>query len=324
MLSLERDGDFERARRVAEEILRLDPNAVRYHQKRVEYAFRSGDRSRLVDAYLELADCLFRAGDLEKARSVYTRVLDLSPADERAREALSAFTKPDDVARGTPASGMTPAHGLSGLTPPALLRALTFDLRTPGSTPPIPPRLTPLRGERSTNDSFVNLADWLRDDTPNSVGSIPGESEDGNEQADFAEMLSMFKQGVAAHVEDTDHQSHYDLGIAYKEMGLLDEAIAEFQKALRGTEGRVRTYEALGQCFVEKRQYQIGVTILSRALSDQSHTDDVLVGVLYFFAQALEALGKPRDAVAYYERVALSTQFRDAVERAAAIRRSSA
>ena len=140
--------------------------------------------------------------------------------------------------------------------------------------------------------------------------------EEPQEQQDFAEMLAKFKQGVTSNVDDTDHESHYDLGVAYKEMGLLDEAISEFQKALRGTEQRVRTYEALGQCFVEKRQYQIAMTILQRALNDAGASDDTLVGVLYLLGYASESLQKWGDAVGYYERVfTVDIQFRDVGDR---------
>jgi tetratricopeptide (TPR) repeat protein len=103
-------------------------------------------------------------------------------------------------------------------------------------------------------------------------------------------------------------------------MGLLDEAIAEFQKALRGTEHRVRAYEALGQCFVEKEQYQIAVAILLRALGDKQSTDDMLVGVLYLLGYASEMMRRWVDAQRFYERVfAVDIDFRDVNERLAAV-----
>ena len=91
----------------------------------------------------------------------------------------------------------------------------------------------------------------------------------GDEDADFADMLRKFKQGVAENVDAEDYQSHYDLAIAYKEMGLLDEAIAEFQKALGSPTNRVPTYEALGQCFLEKGQPKLASSILGRALNER-------------------------------------------------------
>jgi tetratricopeptide (TPR) repeat protein len=135
-------------------------------------------------------------------------------------------------------------------------------------------------------------------------------------------MLRKFKQGVAQNIEDEDHQSHYDLGVAYKEMGLLEEAIAEFQKSLRSQENRVRSYEALGQCFLEKSQFQVAATILARAIGEPGLGDDQLVGVLYLLGYACEALQRWGDALGYYQRVfAVDIQFRDVGERIASLER---
>ena len=172
---------------------------------------------------------------------------------------------------------------------------------------------------------YVNLGDWLRDDEgPRSLRMVVEEEKPtGDEAADFADMLRKFKQGIAENVSEEDHESHYDLGVAYKEMGLVDEAIAEFQKALRGRD-RVRTYEALGQCFMEKEQFTVAATLLGRALTEPGATDDQLVGVLYLLGYASEALMRWEAAVGYYQRVfAVDIRFRDAAERLAAIERNS-
>lgn len=151
---------------------------------------------------------------------------------------------------------------------------------------------------------------------------VEEEKPSGDEAADFADMLRKFKQGIAENVSEEDHESHYDLGVAYKEMGLVDEAVAEFQKALRGHH-RVRTYEALGQCFIEKQQFQVAATILSRALTETNVSDDQLVGVLYLLGYASEALMRWEAAVGYYQRVfAVDIRFRDAAQRLAALERA--
>jgi len=172
------------------------------------------------------------------------------------------------------------------------------------------------------DDSFVNLGDWLRDDeNPKDTRMVVAEEEPtGNEEADFADMLKKFKAGVAENVEAEDYQSHYDLGVAYKEMGLVDEAISEFQKALRGPENRVRTYEAIGQCFIEKGNNQMAATILGRALSEKGMDDDQLVGVLYLLGRANEALGKGDEAMQYYQRVfVVDITFQDVADRLSAL-----
>jgi tetratricopeptide (TPR) repeat protein len=165
---------------------------------------------------------------------------------------------------------------------------------------------------------FVDLADWLREDSaPRSTRMIAKDDKRvGDEQADFTDMLEKFKAGVAANVDDEDFDSHYDLGVAYREMGLIDEAVAEFQKALRGATQRIRAYEALGQCFIDRAEYDVAITVLSRALREPGLEDDDLIAVLYLLGYAAEENNQPRDASAYYQRVfAIDIDFRDVGER---------
>jgi tetratricopeptide (TPR) repeat protein len=288
MLGYEQAGDLNSAASVADEIGRVAPESVRIHQKRVEYAFRINDKDRLCAAYLDLADSLRESGQDDKARTVYQRVLELRPDEFRAQAALESLAPPQ--AEPEPAQA-APQKSAAAPAP-------------------------------TGSDDFINLGDMLREDEgPKTTRFTVDEHQpSGDEEADFAEMLRKFKQGVAENVEEEDHQSHYDLGVAFKEMGLLDEAIAEFQKALRAPSNRLPTYEALGQCFVEKEQYAVASAILSRALAEAGYTDEQLVGVLYLLGRAAEGSGAREKAVEFYQRVFMvDIQFQDVAERLAAV-----
>jgi tetratricopeptide (TPR) repeat protein len=304
MAGFERVDDLDSASSLADEIARLTPEAVRIHQKRVEYAFRTNDKTRLVGAYLDLGQSLSDAGQPEKARAVYQRVLDLAPDDLRAQVALSA------LADATPAPPPPPARG--GPSPVATRPR------------PTPARAQAAQGPTLSAGDFVNLGELLRDpDEQRSTRIVVPEHEPtGDEEADFAEMLRRFKQGIAESVDAADYASHYDLGVAYKEMGLVDEAIAEFQKALRGPTNRLASYEALGQCFVEKGQYAAASALLGRAVAEPGVTDDKAIGVLYLLGRASEELRRDDEAHGYYQRVmVMDIEFRDVAERLAALER---
>ncbi|MGI8842343.1 MAG: tetratricopeptide repeat protein, partial [Gemmatimonadaceae bacterium] len=314
---LERMGAFGQAYALANEILHVEPDSVRFHQKRVEFAFRTGERSRLVDAYLELGDSLVRSGELPKARVVYQRVIGLAPDDARARVALDTIREPYD---------RPPTPPEMAAVPPALPPIQTEAPKRP-ATPRAAEAVRPSSWQTPATSEFVDLAAWMEeDDQPKSTRMVAEgivEPADGA-QADFAEMLEKFKEGVAANVDEGDFQSHYDLGIAYREMGLIDEAIAEFQKALRSTDDRVKTYEALGQCFIEKGHFPVAATLLTRALADGRRGDDTLIGVLYMLGNACEALGRHSEARSYYERVySVDIRFRDVNDRLAATAQSA-
>jgi tetratricopeptide (TPR) repeat protein len=283
---------------VAEEIVRLDPKSIRSHKKRVEFAFRANDRAKLAEAYLELADALVGDGQAQQARTVYLRVLDITPDDIRAQAAIESIPL-----EAEPAPPPPPRRSTSAAPPKA-------------AKPAAP--AAPAAAAKKEEDDFVSLGDWLReDDEPKSTRMVVAEKEPtGDEAADFSDMLRAFKQGVAENVDDEDHEAHYDLGVAYKEMGLVDEAIAEFQKALRGTANRARTFEALGNCFIEKQQLPVAATIMQRALNEPGVGDESLVGVLYLLGAIAEEQSQFADAKKYYQRVfAVDIQFRDIGDR---------
>jgi tetratricopeptide (TPR) repeat protein len=295
----ENRGDLGRAQELTGEILRLDPNSVRHRQKLVEYAFKSGDKARLVDAYLELADTLLR-GDLpDKARAVYARVAEHDRSNERAKAALAM---------------------LAPVTAPVSeLKPRAKELR-------VQPKDAKMRVRDEPGDvgDFVDLGAMILEDdgmvTRNTRMTVADEEPTGDEETDFRDMLARFKQGIDENIDETDFQSHYDLGVAFKEMGLLDEAIAEFQKALAAPEGKLRTTEALGACFIERRAYVVAESILRRGLDLPASGDRERLGVLYWLARALEELGKTVQARDLYGRVfAVDIRFADVGARVKAL-----
>jgi tetratricopeptide (TPR) repeat protein len=136
------------------------------------------------------------------------------------------------------------------------------------------------------------------------------------EEHDFAEMLSEFKKGIDANIDADDSQAHYDLGVAFKEMGLLDEAISEFQKALRGSQDRLKTSEALGLCFYEKGQFAVAATVLRRAVDAEPGSDDEKIGLLYWLGRCEEHQGRNQEALGYYQRIfSIDINFHDVSDR---------
>jgi tetratricopeptide (TPR) repeat protein len=291
MLGYENREDWGHALDLVNELIRLDPSAVRFYQKRVELSFRLGDRDRLVEAYLELGDALMRSGALDKAVAVYRRVAEHDPENTRAAAALLSLAPPEEPAAPAP----KPAPAAPKAAPPR-------------ASQPVP----------VAEDGFVDLgALVLDDDAPKDTRMRVGDEEPtGDEQKDFQEMLAQFKQGIEKSVDVEDFQTHYDLGVAFKEMGLLDEAIAEFQKALRAPEGRLRTSEALGMAFYEKGQHAVAEAILRRAVDGLPGADDQKLGLLYWLGRSAEAQQKGADARGFYERaLAVDIRFQDAAER---------
>jgi len=291
-------GNLPQARHLVEEILRLDPNSVRHRQQQVEYAFKSGDKAKLIEAYLELADTLLRQDLPDKARAVYQRVAEHDPTNERAKAALAMLAP----AAPPPAPPKPPARE--------------------GRTAPKDAKMK-VRDEVAEAGDFVDLSAMILDEEAlvrDTRMKVADEEPTGDEEKDFQEMLARFKQGIDENIDEADFQSHYDLGVAFKEMGLLDEAIAELQKALRAPEGKLRTSEALGVCFIDKGAYVVAESILRRGLELPASSDQERLGVLYWLGRALEEQGKKVEARDLYGRVfAVDIRFKDVGARARAL-----
>jgi len=291
LMGYEQAEDWNAAGRIVGRMLSVDPDNVLYHQKRVELAFRLGDRAPLLEAYLALGDALARSGAIDKSLAVYRRVLEHDPGNARAAAALVRHElAPEPVAGSPPERPHAPAS-------PA-------------------PRSG---GPEGASQDFIDLGSLVLEESgprDTRMRIDRREPEDTDEQREFKEILEQFKRGIDENLDTDDYQAHYDLGVAFKEMGLLDEAIAEFQKALRAPDGRLRTSEALGIAFFDKGQFAISETVLRRAVETAEGGDEAKIGLLYWLGRAAEAQGKLEEAVTSYERaLAVDIRFMDLHER---------
>src|SRR5213082_298187 len=290
----ENRGKLPHAQDLVDEILRLDPNSVRHRQKQVEFAFKSGDKTKLIAAYLELADTLLRSDLPDKARAVYQRVAEHDPGNARATAALAMLAPV--APPPPPPKAKTPARGAE---PKTAARDAKMKVRD----------------EAAEAGEWVDLSAMILDEElpeRDTRMKVADEEPTGDEEQDFQDMLQRFKQRIDENIDEADFQAHYDLGVAFKEMGLLDEAIAELQKALRAPEGKLRSSEALGVCFVEKGAHVVAESILRRALDLPASGDQERLGILYWLGRALEEQGKRGEARDLYGRVfAVDIRFKD-------------
>jgi len=322
--------DWSRAAQMSDRLVELSPDSITHHQKRVELAYRMGDRAPLLEAYLGLGDALAKSGALDKAAAVYGRVIEHDPGNRRAAAALQRLAPaPAQPTAPVAAPAPKPAPSAAPAAPPPAA-AVPKSPPPPPKSAPLPPKATPApapspppkraRTPVVANDDFIDLGSLVRDeesrprDTRMRVNRR--EPKDQDEQREFHEILEQFKRGIDQNLDSDDYQSHYDLGVAFKEMGLLDEAISEFQKALRAPEGRLRTSEALGIAFFEKGQYPACESVLRKAVESLDESDEAKIGLLYWLGRASEALGKEADAIASYERaMVVDIRFLDLSQR---------
>ena len=128
--------------------------------------------------------------------------------------------------------------------------------------------------------------------------------------------------------EDEDLETHYNLGIAFREMGLVEEAISEFQKVAKASErGRpfrysMQCYTLLGLAFMDKGQPSIAALWYERALKLPGIEPESELALRYDLGVAQETAGEVEAALKSFTKVSANNiDYRDVGERIASLQK---
>jgi tetratricopeptide (TPR) repeat protein len=132
----------------------------------------------------------------------------------------------------------------------------------------------------------------------------------------------VFKTDVDDQIAADDMESHYNLGIAYREMGLFDDAISEFDKALKDPSRYADCMTLKGLCYADKDDSDNAELMFQQAL-DSTYLDDIQrlnlgyeLGLLYERVERLE------DALTSYRTVMRQDgNYRDVSDKVVALSR---
>jgi tetratricopeptide (TPR) repeat protein len=166
---------------------------------------------------------------------------------------------------------------------------------------------------------FIDLASELSEEifgTQSAVEEEDAEPEGPLTDPGLDQIFREFRKGVEKQLGAEDYDTRYNLGIAYKEMGLLDEAIAEFQLAAKDEVRSLECCSMLGLCFMEKGMPDIAIKWFSKGLAIPGRRQEEYHGLRYDLAQGYEAAGQPERALALYMEIFRENiKFRDVQER---------
>lgn len=104
--------------------------------------------------------------------------------------------------------------------------------------------------------------------------------------SDFEDILQDFRKGVEKEIGEKDVETHYNLGIAYKEMGLLDDAVREFQIAAKDYNKTRQSLIMIAVCYMEKGLYESAINVLQKVIVSMSPADVGYLDAQYDLADA--------------------------------------
>ena len=148
------------------------------------------------------------------------------------------------------------------------------------------------------------------EDIPFDFGELP--EEEGH--------VSAIRRGVDEQLGQDDAESHYNLGIAFKEMGLFEEAIAEFRVASRAPERKVDSLVLQGLCYREKGDIEKAMAVLKTGMGIRGVSRDEMLTLKYELALLYEGSGNSDAALVLYREIAaINSRFRETAQKLAAL-----
>ena len=246
---------------------------------------------RLFPGHTQLARRRLRleGGAADDARPALRDIL--SEDFESVLDAELGRALTDEMARG--AESAPPAAPVQGPPAPALDESSLF----------------------SDEQEFFNFAGELQTEMRQEAASpvIPAAS---GSDIPLEEIFREFKKGVEQQLSPEDYETHYNLGIAYKEMSLTDEAISEFQRAAKSQQYAVECCSMLGLCFLEKGLPQLAIKWYRKGLDSVGIREEDRLGLQYDLANLYADLGDRENAYrTFLEIYGSNASFRDVGER---------
>ena len=176
--------------------------------------------------------------------------------------------------------------------------------------------VTDVHGSNLCYRKFLNALKAYNVDVGILLGDLTGKVLIPPQEQSLEEIVEGFKKGVAESLSPEDYDTHFNLGIAYREMGLIDEAIGEFQLAAKDGKYLLDCCSLLGACFLEKGLPELGVKWYQKGLETPELSEDAMLGLLYDLGNLYATSGEVEKArKTFVEIYGINSNYRDVVAR---------
>lgn len=282
-------GQHKKAIKEYRKILDEDPKNIRVRLKLGDLYLKNGYKDKAIDEYMKVAQ-QYESDDLNfRATAIYKKILYLDQHLVDVYHKLANLYLRENLV----GSARLQYHNILKIQPddPVALEALEkietnrVQAETPAKEGPIiePPPMA---------------------EGPHPEPTPPSPEERIDESPPPAEIVQ--------ETDDKDFETHYHLGIAYREMELVDHAIAEFETASADKEKRFDCLVMLGMCFMEKEEYDKAIHYFNDASHVKKLNKEEMIRLQYRLGLAYESNGLMQEALkAYHQVINLDSNFSD-------------
>jgi tetratricopeptide (TPR) repeat protein len=337
-------GMEEKAAQKLRELTRLSPQNIPIRQKLRDLCQRQGDRQGWIREQLQIADLFLREKRENEALRSYQAILEVDSSNAEAQKGVQylkpelrprrpadieidlngsttefvqadgeeqavrrARERPGDDAGANDSEGLAEAdfYESQGLSDEAVRVLLRLQAMHPESLE-IESRLKRLGwadAGAAAQEVFIDLQKEVLDAA--GAGLSGGFASPGDlDVSEFDDIVREFRSGIAQKIDETDYETHYNLGVAYREMELLEDAAEEFRLAARSPDKAREAYTSLGAVFREMGKSKDAQAAFEMALAIPSNTAAQRAAILYEMGLLAEEEGEENRALMCFERAA--------------------
>jgi tetratricopeptide (TPR) repeat protein len=306
---------YEDAQNLLEDFCQREPDNIELHLKLKSLYMNTDNKDKAITECLILYDLYGKAGNTKEREQIIKEASSINPEDPRlmgkeeapahaatvsvpAREKLSTEDYGEEIAEAD-------FYAKQGLKDEA--KEILEKLQ----------KLFPENEE--ITQKLIALESIEGEEKPVFAAEKPLEQETTPEpvlDSDILSIFNEFKKGLETEIDDKDHETHYNLGLAYKELGLIDDAIKEFQAAHDDPKTAFSSSSMLGICYKEKGFYSLAIEVLSSTIEKMKDRDESYWAMRYDLADAYERNGNLKEALDIYTEIyGWNAGFRDIPER---------
>ena len=237
-----------------------------------------------IGELFEEAGFYAQQGMFVEAVAVYEKILLISPDNHAAQERLS---------------------DLKGARPDTAL-----------------PEVEVIRHDDVPSSSFFDLGEVLKDAVIEEPVTTFAKEEEPVIKS-FDDLFQEFQDGIRSQLSTEDYETHYNLGIAYKEMGLHQEAIEEFRLCIPGENRFIDASFMISLCLRELGEYTEAADVLKQATASAQYDVRSHIVVKYELGELLEMSGKKEDALMVFNEIYdTDATYRDVSEKVLSLQKS--
>ncbi len=316
----EKSRDFSRVIAASKKILSIDKDRIELYNKIAEGYHNLGLKSGAVREWIRYADQLKIRSDFTAMAAVYQRITDSVPENSSLGESCRKIRQLADQAVS---DNSEDAPEPADIVP--YRRLVDVALKMGQAKKIIETQQSyarVLQRKGFTRKAKAVYQKILERDPGNeeALSKVLSSSEDSvaddkKLQSELLEAGKNFQELVWDKINET-YEPYYDLGMLFRQEGLKDEAIVEFQNSIKGGGRQLKGFEMLAVSFLEQGDYGLAKEVLSQGLSIRKFLDNEYVGLHYNLGVAHEQLGDFQKALYEYEQVyIIDITYKDVAKR---------